>query len=70
MNGSGAPAGGMIEPSRSAGSIASALLLKKAESRDVMNVPGEPASIAARLNANGCTPRNAVPPELNTFMLM
>ncbi|PYK40563.1 MAG: hypothetical protein DME49_00145 [Verrucomicrobia bacterium] len=51
----GAPAGGNVEPSRSAG--------KKGETEPprgpagLMKVAGEPASIAVRLNANGCGPR-------------
>jgi hypothetical protein len=69
-NGSGAPAGGAVEPSRSPGSIASFAELNTAEFRVVTNDAGEPASIAARLNANGCGPRKAVPAVLKTFMLM
>ncbi len=69
-NGFGAPAGGWFEPSRSAGKIASLLLLKIAGSVVVMAVPGEPVSIAARLNANGCGPRYAVPAALKTLSLM
>ena len=69
-NGAGEPAGGVVDPSRSPGRIASFAELKTDASRVVTNVAGWPASIAARLNANGCGPRNAVPAELNTFMLM
>src|SRR6266498_3546946 len=68
MNGFGAPAGGEFKPSRSAGMNWSLDGLKKAGSRNVTNVAGLPASIAARSKANGCGPRNAVPDELNTFM--
>jgi hypothetical protein len=35
-----------------------------------MKVAGLPVSIAARSKANGWGPRNAVPDELKTFMLM
>jgi hypothetical protein len=69
-NGFGAPAGGAAEPSRSPGSIASFAELKTDELRVVTNVAGVPASMAARLNANGCGPRNAVPAELKTFIVM
>ena len=68
--GFGAPAGGAVEPSRSPGSIASFDGVNTAAFRVVTNVAGEPASIAARLKANGCGPRNAVPDELKTFIVM
>src|SRR4026209_2880852 len=68
--GFGAPAGGWVEPSRSPGRNASLAELNTSGSRVVTNVAGWPASIAARLNANGCGPRKAVPDELKTFMLM
>ena len=55
-NGSAAPEGGGVEPSRSAGRYGSSLALDGVVGT-VMNVAGEPASIAARLNANGCGPR-------------
>src|SRR6266542_4124846 len=58
-NGSGAPAGGGVEPSRSPGRNASDVGAKKIGSLDVTNVAEVPAIIAARLNANGCGPRNA-----------
>jgi hypothetical protein len=49
-----APAGGRMEPSMSPGSSAPTLV----ESRPVVtNVADVPASIAERLNANGCGPR-------------
>ncbi|TML52308.1 MAG: hypothetical protein E6G15_11110 [Actinobacteria bacterium] len=70
MNGFGAPAGGGLRPSRSAGMNWSLVGLKNDGSRKVMNVAGLPASMAARSKANGSGPRNAVPPELNTFMPM
>jgi hypothetical protein len=69
-NGSDAPAGGSVEPSRSAGSMASFELLKTDGFLVVTNVAAVPASIAERSNANGCGPRKAVPEELKTFMLM
>jgi hypothetical protein len=69
-NGAGAPAGGCVEPSRSAGSIASFALEKTEGSRVVTKVAGSPASIAARSNANGCGPRKAVPAALKTFIVM
>jgi len=56
-NGAGAPTGGSVVPSRSAGMIVSLTELKTAGARVVTNVAGLPASIAARLNANGCGPR-------------
>ena len=59
-----------MDPSRSPGRIASFDGLNTAAFRVVTNVAGWPASIAARLNANGCGPRKAVPEELKTFMLM
>src|ERR1700675_280851 len=57
MKGAGEPAGGRVDPSRSAGSIPSLPLLKTAGSRVVTNVAVVPASIAARSKANGCGPR-------------
>src|SRR5215470_2842030 len=57
-NGSGAPAGGGVEPSRSAGSIASLELVYTLFPMYLMKVAvGLPASIAARSNANGIGPR-------------
>jgi len=69
-NGAGAAAGGCVEPSRSAGNIASLPGEKTAELVVVTNVAGWPASIFARSNANGSGPRNAVPAELKTFIVM
>ncbi len=62
-NGFGAPAGGGVEPSRSAGSIESLSGSKTDGSRVVTNVAGFPASIAARSNANGCGPRKRCRPS-------
>ena len=67
VNGFGAPDGGWFIPSTSAG---------MSWSSDGLSMPvlmiaaGVPLSIAERSIANGCGPRNAVPDELNTFMLM
>ena len=66
-NGFGAPLGGDTEPSRSAGMNASSV---EEPSGPAMKVAELPASIADRSSANACGPRNAVPDELNTFMLM
>jgi len=65
--GFGAPAGGGVIPSRSAGRNASSVGPPRGAK---MIVAGLPASIAVRSKANACGPRNAVPDELNTFMLM
>src|SRR5919197_517519 len=67
MNGFGAPAGGGVEPSRSAGRNG---LSDEVPRGAAMKVAGLPAIIAARSNAKPCGPRNAVPDALNTFMLM
>src|SRR4029079_14242406 len=67
-NVAGAPAGGSVEPTRSAG--------RKTSSPDppvmpgVTKVAGKPDSILVLSKAKACGPRNAVPVELNTFMLM
>ena len=67
VNGFGAPPGGRIDPSKSAGmswsSVGPSIPV-------LMIVAGLPASIAVRSIANGCGPRKAVPDALNTFMLM
>jgi hypothetical protein len=67
MNGFGAPAGGAMLPSRSAGRTGSA---EEPSSPVEMKVPAEPASIAARLNAKACGPRYEVPDGSNTMSLM
>ena len=67
-NVAGAPAGGGVFPSRSAGRYASSV--DPPVIPVVTKVAAFPTSIAERLNANGCGPRNAVPDELKTFMLM
>src|SRR3954451_18569974 len=67
VNGFGAPAAGWFSPSMSAGISWSSISV----SLPVLTiVAGLPASMAARLSANGCGPRNAVPPALKTLMLM
>ena len=64
--GFGAPEGGVVVPSRSDGRIASSLELSKPV---LTKVAGLPASIAVRLNANGCGPRKELPELSNTFAL-
>src|SRR5436190_24273475 len=53
LNGFGAPTGGGVSPSRSAGMKASLDGLKKDGSRNVTKVAASPASIAARSRAKG-----------------
>ena len=65
----GAPAGGRVLTVEIGGEVR-LLASRPPVMPGVMNVAGFPASIAARSNANGWGPRNAVPDELNTFMVM
>src|SRR5919198_9220 len=68
-NGFGAPAGGGLLPSRSAGMNGSLPLLNQDGSRNVTKAGfGLPASMAARSNAKGCGPRKFFPPESKTFI--
>jgi len=65
--GFGAPAGGGMDPSTSAGMS----WLSFGPSIPVlMIVAGSPASIAVRSMAKGCGPRKAVPDALKMFALM
>src|SRR6516225_2335549 len=67
VNGFGAPAGGGMDPSKSAGMS----WLSFGPSIPVlMIVAGSPASIAVRSMAKGCGPRKNEPDESKTFMLM
>src|SRR5215472_15638464 len=65
--GLGAPAGGRIEPSKSAGMSWSSDGLSMPV---LMTVAGLPFSMSARSSANGCGPRKAVPDALKMLKLM